>query len=63
MSHTVIINGNGTGPGGTSVGRIEWTPSHDLSPVEERRRIERATQKLDHINDFLYSGVDPGGTE
>lgn len=64
MSHTVIITGNGTGPGGTSEGRIEWKPSHDLPANEERRRIEKATRMLDRLNDFLYGdggdGPDPG---
>lgn len=59
MSHVVIINQKGTGPGGAAEGRIEWTPSHELSGNEQMRRVEKATRLLGKANDALY-GSDSG---
>lgn len=60
MSHVIIITDDGTGPGGSAKGTIEYTPSHDTAPTEQIRRARRAERMLGKINDYLYNdGPDP----
>lgn len=68
MSHQVIIIGQkppalrvaeGTEVS-TATGKLEWAPSHDLTPAQERRRVEHAQRKLDEALDILTA---TGGEE
>lgn len=54
MTHTVIIVEEGTGEGGTARTEIRWTPSHDITPMQEAHRRERANKLAEKINDILY---------
>lgn len=54
MSHKIILGGKDE----TSLlavtdsfveGALTWTPSHSLTPVQERRRIEWANEQIDKI--------------
>lgn len=54
MTHTVIIVEDGTGDGGTARTEIRWTPSHDITPLQEAHRRERVTKLAQKINDILY---------
>lgn len=55
MGHKIILNGND--PGGTALAAsdsfvesgLTWTPSHELTPVQERRRIEWANEQISKI--------------
>ncbi len=59
MGHKIILNGNE--PGGTSLAAADsfvesgltWTPSHDLTPAQERRRIEWANEQISKIKTRL----------
>ncbi len=57
MSHKIIINENGTGPGGTSEVQVTYTPSHDVPPAEQIRKAQKAARMAERINDYLY-GTD-----
>jgi hypothetical protein len=37
---------------------IRWVPSHDLTPAQERRRIERAERMRLAIEEMLMSPAD-----
>lgn len=54
MTHTVIIVEDGTGEGGTARTEIRWSPSHDITPMQEAHRRERVTKLAQKINDILY---------
>ncbi len=60
MSHVINSTQRGTGPGGDATSNVEWTPSHDLSPVEQIQRIQKAGRMLERLNDMLYAA--PGTT-
>lgn len=55
MSHVINSTQRGTGPGGEATSTVAWTPSHDLSPVEQIHRIQKATHMLERLNDMLYA--------
>jgi hypothetical protein len=60
VAHIIIIGGDGVGPGGSAKSRVEYTPDHSVSAVEQMRKVKRVEKMLERINDFLYgSGVDP----
>lgn len=60
MTHVIIAEDDGTGPGGSAKARVEYTPSHDTSPTDQIRRINRAKRMLGRVNNYLYSdGPDP----
>lgn len=54
MTHTVIIVEDGIGAGGEAKTRIEWTPSHDIDPLQEAKRREKAEKLAVKINRVLY---------
>lgn len=39
---------------------IVWTPHHDLSPAQERRKIDKANEKIAALVSFLE---EPSGSE
>ncbi len=49
MSHQIIITTNQSLVALPATGEITWSPSHDLSPNQQQRRIERAETKLNEI--------------
>ncbi len=58
MSHQIIIPSSGSGGDGRSAAHsasvvITWEPSHDLTPAQERRRIERADRMRLEIIEML----------
>lgn len=59
MSHDVIIETKPPGGGNlvavesTVTSQIRWSPSHELTPAQERRRTEKAAQKLAEIEALL----------
>ena len=59
MAHSIIINSNGTGPGGNTGSSVKWTPSHELSGNEQIRRVERVQELLEKIDDILYAPPHP----
>lgn len=66
MSHQVIIpptdtgGGSLTAHGSRALVRIEWVPAHDLTPEQERRRIDRAERMRLKIEAMLNA---PTGEE
>lgn len=62
MSHSIIIQENGTGPGGSAESQVKYTPSHDVPPAQQIHKAERAARVLERLNDYLYGdGADPTG--
>lgn len=55
MSHRIIMSlasGGGTSlaaADSSTEGDLVWTPTHDLTPAQERRRIEWANEKIAQI--------------
>jgi hypothetical protein len=54
MSHSIIIQKNGTGTGGSAKSTIEYTPDHSVPGAKQIRKAERAAEMLEKINDMLY---------
>jgi hypothetical protein len=58
VSHQIII-GLGKDGGGfaatttTVTGSLVWTPSHELSPAQERHRIEKAQEMMSRAQAML----------
>ena len=62
MSHIIII---GKPPGGlrttetlVEVGEVRWSPPHDLSPQDERRRVEKVERLLERVEATLMGAEE-----
>jgi hypothetical protein len=58
VSHSIIIThppggGNRLAVQGEATSRVEWEPSHVLTPQQVYRRIDRAERKLAEIAEML----------
>lgn len=56
MAHTIVVQQNGTGLGGSASSRVEYTPNHAIPPVLQIRKAEKVARVLEKLNDYLYDG-------
>jgi hypothetical protein len=56
MAHTIVVQEQGTGSGGSAVTRIEYTPDHAVPPVLQVRKAEKAARVVKKLHEYLYDG-------
>lgn len=56
MAHTIVVQDQGIGPGGSATSRIEYTPDHAIPPVVQMRKARKAERVLQRLHDYLYGG-------
>lgn len=56
MAHTIVVQEQGAGSGGSAKITIEYTPDHAIPPVLQIRKAERAAKVAERLNDYLYGG-------